>query len=90
MAIGSSVLADSDVVEKAIEQNRQLLGVEMEAYGLAAAVRHAPHPRPTPIVCKSVCNFADELKDSEWQEYAAYCSVSFIPERQLSKLHTWV
>jgi nucleoside phosphorylase/CheY-like chemotaxis protein len=80
IASGSSVLADDQVVLKVVGQNRNLVGVEMEAYGVASACRSATHPRPTPIICKSVCDFADELKNSEWQEYAAYCSAQVIRE----------
>ena len=80
IASGSSVLADTDVLQFVTGQNRNLVGVEMEAYGVAAASRMARHPRPTHIVCKSVCDFADEVKSSDWQEYAAHCSAQVLKE----------
>ncbi|HEY2068290.1 MAG TPA: hypothetical protein VGG48_01950 [Rhizomicrobium sp.] len=74
VATGSSVLANSDIVQSIVEQNRSLLGIEMEAYGVMAAASIATRPRPVAFTCKSVCDFADELKDDRWQTYAAYTS----------------
>jgi nucleoside phosphorylase/CheY-like chemotaxis protein len=62
MASGSPVVADSDIVQRIVEQNRNLLGVEMEAYGVLAAAAFASHPRPTVFACKAVCDFGDEEK----------------------------
>jgi nucleoside phosphorylase/CheY-like chemotaxis protein len=80
MASGSSVLADSDIVARIVEQNRNLTAIEMEAFGVAAAASMASHPRPTAFVCKAVCDYANEKKDDRWRGYAAYCSAQTIRE----------
>lgn len=74
MATGSSVLSDEDEVDRIISQNRSLLAIEMEAYGVVAASIFAPHPRPTTFAIKSVCDFGDSAKNDQWQAYAAYSS----------------
>ncbi len=43
---------------------------------MAAALYSRKNP-PKCIVIKSVCDFADPLKDNEWQMYAAYTSAQF-------------
>jgi len=74
MASGSSVIADSDVVNRVRQQNRNLTAIEMEAFGIVAAASVAAHPRPTAFVCKAVCDFANESKSDHWRTYSAYCS----------------
>jgi nucleoside phosphorylase/CheY-like chemotaxis protein len=74
MASGSSVVADSDIVSRIKDQNRNLTAIEMEAFGVAAAASMAAHPRPTAFICKAVCDFADEEKNDRWRSYSAYCS----------------
>lgn len=78
MASGSSVVADTEVVNRIKDQNRNLTAIEMEAFGVAAAASMATHPRPTIFVCKAVCDFADEGKNDKWRSYAAYCSAQAI------------
>jgi nucleoside phosphorylase len=89
MASGSAVLADGQVVNEIRAQERNLLGVEMECYGLFAAAASAPHPRPTPLAFKSVCDFADPDKKDDIQAYASYTSASalrYFFERYLSDI----
>jgi len=71
---GSAVLADSERVGKIGEQHRKVLGIDMEAYSIFAAAAEATVPRPTAFCIKSICDFADELKDDSFQSYAAYTS----------------
>jgi len=78
MASGSSVLADPDVVEKIVGQNRNVLAIEMEAYGAISAADFAGHPRPTAFAAKAICDFADGEKSDLWQAYAAYTSAQAI------------
>ncbi len=73
-ASGSAVVADSATVDAIRLQHRKLVAVEMEAYGVCAAARMASSPRPSPIVMKAVCDFADETKSDDWQAYAAFAS----------------
>jgi nucleoside phosphorylase len=76
IASGSAVLADGQVVTEIRSQQRTLLGIDMECYGLFAAASQASFPRPTPIVFKSVCDFADPDKNDDMQAYAAYTSAN--------------
>ncbi|NBB16590.1 hypothetical protein GVN21_14600 [Caulobacter sp. SLTY] len=80
MATGSSVLADEDVLERILVQNRNLTAVEMEAYGVLAAAVDGRFPRPTAFAMKSVCDYADPTKDDQWQGYAAYTSAQALKE----------
>lgn len=58
-----------------VQQRRDLVGVEMEAYGLVAAAQGGSI-KPTAFVVKSVCDFASSLKNDNFQEYAAYTSAN--------------
>jgi nucleoside phosphorylase len=54
--------------------HRELIGVEMEIYGLYAAANNSSNPRPKVFALKSVCDFADSEKDDKAHKYAAYTS----------------
>ncbi|OZO04545.1 hypothetical protein B7453_10430 [Pseudomonas sp. IB20] len=74
VASGSAVLADGDtIMEIKKSQQRDLLGVEMEIYGLYAAAM-ASSPQPRFIAMKGVCDYADPDKKDKAQQYAAYAS----------------
>ena len=78
---GAAVIADSEITDRIIKlQSRKLIGIEMEAYGLIYAAKHATKPKPEPIIIKSVCDFADENKKDGYQSYAAYTSAQFLYE----------
>jgi len=74
VASGSVVLADGETIEEIKDQHRELIGVEMEIYGLYAAASVASQPRPKAFALKSVCDFADPNKEDGAQRYAAYTS----------------
>lgn len=74
VASGSAVIADSTLVPEIQFQHREVCGVEMEGYGVYAAAAACPGPKPLVFSLKSVCDFADELKDDAHQAYAAYTS----------------
>ena len=78
VASGSAVLADGEVINEIKKQQRDLIGVEMEIYGLYAAANSAPHPQPKAFALKSVCDFADPDKADNKQRYAAYTSASVL------------
>ncbi len=89
VATGSAVLSDVDVVTQIKEQQRKLVGIEMEVYGLYAAASGASFPRPTAFALKSVSDFADDGKDDTYQTYAAYTSAQALRhfvERNMSDL----
>ena len=75
MASGAAVIAHPDKVEELLnQQHRALLAIEMEAYGVATACKGSGRPRPTALILKSVCDYADEDKTDDYQEYAAHTS----------------
>lgn len=77
MASGASVIEDVDVVKKIKSTNRDVIAVEMEAYGVMASVTIAAELPAKVIVIKSVCDFANLNKNNDWQKYAAYTSVGY-------------
>lgn len=68
------------------ENQRKLVGLEMEAFGIFYSANNAPNPKPKPIVIKSVCDFGDSKKDDNYQIYAAYTSAQFFYEFALAEL----
>lgn len=78
LASGAAVLADGTTIERILEQNRDLLGVEMEAYGVFAAAAEAPAPRPKALCMKVVVDFGDGGKNDQWQRYAAHISTAVL------------
>jgi len=70
-------------------QQRKLLGVEMEVYGVYAAAAYSNRPKPAVFAMKAVCDFGDEKKDDAHQAYAAYTSANALKgfvEAYFSKL----
>lgn len=78
MASGSAVVSDPKIVEGIIEHERNLIGLEMETYGLYYAAAHCSGPRPTAFSIKAVCDFANSDKNDRFQDYAAYVSAGFM------------
>jgi len=76
---GSSVVSDPSITEDVIaSQHRKLIGLDMEAYGVFLASNEASLPQPFVFSVKSVCDFADENKNDDHQNYAAYTSSRII------------
>lgn len=80
VASGAAVIANENIANDIKAQSRKLIGIEMEAYGLVYAAKHATKPKPEPLVIKSVCDFANKDKHDGFQEYAAYTSANFLYE----------
>lgn len=80
MASGASVIANSSVAEEISRQNRDLIGIEMEAFAVMVAAEYATTNPLLSIAIKSVCDFADKEKQDGWQKYAAYTSARFANE----------
>lgn len=78
VASGSAVLADGEVINEIKTQHRELIGVEMEIYGMYAAAYSASKPLPQPFALKAVCDFADPDKGDKHQQYAAYTSANVL------------
>ncbi len=68
------------------DNQRKLIGLEMEAFGIFYSANNAPNPKPKPIVIKSVCDFGDSKKDDNYQIYAAFTSAQFFYEFALNEL----
>ncbi|WP_369720163.1 histidine kinase [Bradyrhizobium sp. LLZ17] len=74
LASGAAVVANADTFISVLAQHRNLLGIEMEAYGVALACKGSGKPRPRCLIIKSVCDYADKDKADDHQEYAANTS----------------
>lgn len=86
VASGAAVLADPNVVDDVKEQQRQLIGIEMEVFGVFTAALNCSKPRPTTFALKSVCDFGDSAKSDEHQAYAAFTSAEFLYRFALEEL----
>lgn len=77
-ASGAAVVARTAIMDEVRDQNRKLLAIDMEAYGLASSATELPFPQPDFLVMKGVSDFADEEKGDNYQEYSAYMSARFL------------
>lgn len=78
IASGSAVVANSEMLNKQIRsQFQHTAGLDMEAYAIMYAAKNATKPKPTAIVIKSVCDYADSRKSDEYQKFASYTSCEF-------------
>lgn len=76
MATGAAVIADPEKVQSIMEnQTRNVVAIEMEAYGMYYAANWSVNPKPKFLAIKSICDYADQKKDDNYHEYAAYTSV---------------
>lgn len=76
MASGSAVIADNEYIKDIQSQNRKVLGIDMEIYGMYYAVDSAQEPKPKCFAMKSVCDHGDEHKGDDYQTFAAYTSAN--------------
>jgi 5'-methylthioadenosine/S-adenosylhomocysteine nucleosidase len=78
IASGDKIFASRIEITKLLEHWPRLIGVEMEAGGVAAAV-HTP-AAPGFLVIRAVADIIDDLKHSksdEWRNYAAAAAAAF-------------
>lgn len=79
VASGAAVLADEAIIESLrSQQNRKLLGIDMESYGVMAAGAEVPAPRPEALIIKGVSDFADSAKNDAYRHFAAYNSAGIL------------
>lgn len=73
---GASVVTDPEIVRDVLEnQDRNVLAIEMEIYGLYYAASWAMNPRPKYFMAlKSISDFADSNKGDKYHKYASYTS----------------
>jgi len=87
LATGAVVLEDPNTVQNIVQQHRETIGVEMEAYGFAYAASIADYKPPKSIIIKSVCDFANPDKNDNWQAYAAYTSAQMAYKVLINYFH---
>ncbi|BDW88130.1 hypothetical protein [Thalassospira tepidiphila] len=80
MASGAAVRADDSFFDELAQNNRKVLAVEMEAYGVFAASSEMPNPAPLPLVVKSVSDFANSAKEDSVRKYASFTSAHYAVE----------
>lgn len=74
VATGASVIADERVIQKIRdEQNKNVVGIDMETYGVYAACASAEYTVGA-VSLKSVCDKANKQKDDRYQPFAAKVS----------------
>jgi nucleoside phosphorylase/CheY-like chemotaxis protein len=74
VASGAAVLADGVTIEQVLAQHRQLLAIDMEAYGVMTTAQESTEPRPRVVVLKGIVDFADGQKDDRFRHYSAFTS----------------
>lgn len=75
---GAAVVAHKPTFDQLLAQHRGILGVDMEAYAVAASALGSARPRPKFLIVKGVSDFADEHKGDDFQEFAASVSANFL------------
>lgn len=87
IASGSAVVADGKKIESIRTYHRKLIGLDMETYGVYHAAKYFSVSGSTiGISIKSISDFADEVKNDKYREYAAFTSANFIYELIRTKL----
>lgn len=74
----AGVIANSEITNELTQKDRKLLGLEMEAYGMYYSANNCSHPKPVVMALKSVCDFANNSKNDDFQSYAAYTSAQVL------------
>lgn len=75
IVLGASVVTDPQIVQDVLDnQHREVLGIEMEIYGMYYATSWALKPRPRIGAMKGVSDFADSRKGNKYHSYASYTS----------------
>lgn len=77
VASGGKVIADESTVPQIQQHWRQLIAIEMEAYGAALAAWQQTVASRF-LLAKAICDWADSSKNDDWQPYAAEVSASFV------------
>lgn len=74
MASGAAVQNYKEFFGEVADQHRKILGVDMEAFGVAWACHSSLTPAPEWLVVKCVSDFADGSKDDRIHEFSSYFS----------------
>jgi nucleoside phosphorylase len=73
---GSMVVASKSIMKNITESNRKILGVDMEGHGMYLASHFLEGSKA--LFIKSVCDFGDNQKNDDYQDYASYTSARFL------------
>ncbi|WP_429133783.1 hypothetical protein [Ensifer sp. 4252] len=68
---GSSVIADEGMVKEILDRHPSAIGLDMEIYGLYAAVDRCVGAKPSVLGVKAVADFGSKKKDNRAQETAS-------------------
>lgn len=74
---GSSVISNQEKIREITQQHRKLLGLEMEIFGVYTACMQG-WPRPKFFAAKAVCDYGDNEKHDNYQNYCANISANYI------------
>ena len=79
LASGASVVQDEGLVKNYIlPQNRKLLGLDMETYGVLLCCSKCINKKVEAISVKAVSDFADPHKNNDYQHYGSFISTQFV------------
>ncbi|GHU75229.1 hypothetical protein FACS1894188_05610 [Clostridia bacterium] len=74
---GDKVVKDADFMNELKEGCSKAMGLEMEGYGVASAIRQVGYPVQF-LLIKSVCDFGNEDKDDSWHSYCCDIASAFV------------
>jgi len=77
MATGDKVIAVKDVLDCYRDIWPKLIGIEMEAGGVASAVYQSVD-QPGFLMVRGVSDLADEHKDDTWRSYACHAAAAYV------------
>ena len=73
---GEKVISSKVFLDEMKKVFPKSIGIEMEGYGIALASFQSVN-RPGFLLIKSICDWADNSKNDDWQQYAAHISASY-------------
>lgn len=86
IASGSYVIENIDKIQEVVDQQRKLVAIDMETYGVFYSGFYSTYPKPKVISMKGICDFGDNNKNDDFQSYAAFNSANYLYEFVLRNL----
>ncbi len=77
VASGQKIVANSAFLEEIRAHWSKIAAIEMEGFGIALAAFQA-ETAPKMFMVKGICDWADNTKNDEWQDYAADIAAAFV------------
>lgn len=75
---GPYLLSSKNYLKRLLENDRKLIGIDMEGFGMYKAAQF--HQGTIPIFVKAVSDFGDTKKEDSYQSFASYASARFVYE----------